>query len=408
METATRVAAPDAAFSRLIAAAMPTPATRAAAKVFITCKAAAPLPKLANFAAVAPLLVSNGQWANLAKLNAAGAGAVQNMIVARKLADPCAGLLANLTREAKMAVFVDMPAHRATAAPKGIFATGPGFDVAAWGWQPRPTPAAKPTPPATPTPAAPAVPVVAASPVANRPAVAPLPMLTPANDSAPLPRLRDGVSGGELADLLAAVVGLNGAPADLHRLLDTGLPARPLTWGNRFALLDPLLVAYGCGPRQRQEIARCLADAAGPAGGPWVGWGGPVATDAPSATPAPAPAPEPPAPVAGVWVAVLTNGFALSELDRLLVFVGLLDSTENKTVTPESKPAQWVAVREALKETNCINKNNRAWARAIRARYGERVGQQRALESSQNHGNDAANHCYQRAKILLTGRQRGQ
>lgn len=464
METALCVVAPTTSLSYLAAAAMPTPTMRAASKILTTCHAAALMPKLTSIAIANPWQVSNSKWEVIAKmntagatlakmnaagvavakmnaagaavgqnvalahrLNAAGASVGQNIALGRELAASGAGLPAGIILH-REAIFTGSSVGHATAAAKVLPAVGPGFDVSAWGLQPRRAPVATPTLPADAMLAAPAVAAVTAEllspqdvqsfqasppaavataePTTRYPA-APLLGLAPANGSAPALHLRDALSGGELADLLAAVVGLSGAPAALHHSLGTGLPAQPLTRESRFALLDRLLAANGYAQHQRHEIALCLADAAGPAGGPWVGWGGPVATDAPPA--ATGPAPVLPAPMAaGLWAAVLTNGFALAELDRLLVFVGLLESIDTKAVAPETKPAQWVAVREALQETKCISANNRSWARAIITSYGERVGKQRALENPRNHSNDAANHCYQRAKLWLTGRQKSQ
>jgi len=71
-----------------------------------------------------------------------------------------------------------------------------------------------------------------------------------------------------------------------------------------------------------------------------------------------------------MWAGLLLNSFTIEELDKLLLYIGMLSDTTSRRITDDAKPRTWVAVREALKDHDVlISDNKSAFASAIISRY---------------------------------------
>ncbi|WP_303310202.1 hypothetical protein [Hymenobacter sp. BT730] len=104
------------------------------------------------------------------------------------------------------------------------------------------------------------------------------------------------------------------------------------------------------------------------------------------------------------WTGLFPNGFKETDLDQLLIKLGILDGSLHHT--EDSKPRIWRAVIEALRDgKRLILSDNVALHQALLNRYGETSGQLPSLRSLQgdfNAGNPISQDVYQRAKALLT------
>ena len=99
----------------------------------------------------------------------------------------------------------------------------------------------------------------------------------------------------------------------------------------------------------------------------------------------------------GRWDGLFLDNYTLTDLDNLLVFVGLLETAEPRVVADNTKPAQWVAVVAALKKTKRTRADKAALYRAFSETYGAAVGSLRTFQGQHNTTNEDAQICYARA-----------
>ena len=109
----------------------------------------------------------------------------------------------------------------------------------------------------------------------------------------------------------------------------------------------------------------------------------------------------PPAPATDRWAGLLIN-YTLTDLNNLLVFVGLLETAKPLVVADDKKPGQWVAVAAALKKAGRTKADKAPLHRAFLETYGEAVGSLRTFQGQHNEANEAAQKCYDRALSRLT------
>ncbi|MGI4831873.1 MAG: hypothetical protein ACRYFK_00240 [Janthinobacterium lividum] len=105
--------------------------------------------------------------------------------------------------------------------------------------------------------------------------------------------------------------------------------------------------------------------------------------------------------ITDLWQGLLVPGFTLSDLDQLLVKIGIIDNASSLSVTSETKPGSWVGVMHALKESKKLTTNNKAKIyRAIMARYKPESFSSSSFRNY-NADNQFSNSSYNRAKAFL-------
>ena len=85
-------------------------------------------------------------------------------------------------------------------------------------------------------------------------------------------------------------------------------------------------------------------------------------------------APAKPTPPADLWAGLLINDYTVTDLDRLLYGLGLLEDLDSLTPTPEAKGAVWLGIAEGLRIRKRMKPNYAKLYRALVARYGDDIG----------------------------------
>lgn len=107
------------------------------------------------------------------------------------------------------------------------------------------------------------------------------------------------------------------------------------------------------------------------------------------------------------WQGILRPGFTLKDLNNLLVSLGILETADPIKLSYTTRPKDWVAVAQALRETSTPKPDMAVLHRAFDATYGPegiRVGTARSFQRDTYKYNAFSNALYEKALALIRGR----